>query len=319
MEKQREIIIVGSGPAGLTAAIYAARAGLNPLVAAGEVRHTTLPGGQLMLTTDVENYPGFPEGIQGPEMMHRFFEQAKRFGTEILNAEATQADFPQGGPFRLLVGQEWFTAKSVILAMGARAKWLGVPGEEEFRAKGGVSACATCDGPLPYFRNSHLIVVGGGDTAMEEALFLTKFAAKVTIVHRRDKLRASKVMQLRAMSNPKIEFLWNSTIVEYLGSDSLEAVRIKNTITGEEKLQPIRGVFVAIGHQPMTDFVKGIIDLDEQGYIITRNNVETNIEGVFAAGDVHDKHYRQAVTAAGFGCMAAISAERWLASKEGHH
>lgn len=318
MEKSRNIIIVGSGPAGLTAAIYAARAGLKPLVAAGEAKQTVLPGGQLMLTTEVENYPGFPEGIQGPEMMQRFFEQAKRFGTEVLEADVKEVEFPQGGPFRLLIGAEWFTAKSVILAMGASAQWLQIPGEDEFRMKGGVSACATCDGPLPHFRNAHLMVVGGGDTAMEEATFLTKFASKVTVVHRRGELRASKVMQDRAFSNPKIEFMWNSVLTEYLGSNSLEAVRIKNLHTGEELVQSIGGVFVAIGHKPMTDFVKGIIDVDEQGYIVTRNNIETNIEGVFAAGDVHDKHYRQAITASGFGCMAAISAERWLASK-GHH
>lgn len=315
---ERTIIIVGSGPAGLTAAIYAARAGLKPLVAAGEVKQTVLPGGQLMLTTEVENYPGFPEGIQGPEMMQRFFDQAKRFGTEVLEADVKEVEFAQGGPFRLLIGAEWFTAKSVILAMGASAQWLQIPGEDEFRLKGGVSACATCDGPLPHFRNAHLMVVGGGDTAMEEATFLTKFASKVTVVHRRDQLRASKVMQDRAFSNPKIEFMWNSVLTEYLGSTSLEAVRVKNLQTGEESVQPIGGVFVAIGHKPMTDFVKGVIDVDEQGYIITRNNIETNIEGVFAAGDVHDKHYRQAITASGFGCMAAISAERWLAAK-GHH
>lgn len=315
---ERTIIIVGSGPAGLTAAIYAARAGLKPLVAAGEVKQTVLPGGQLMLTTEVENYPGFPEGIQGPEMMQRFFDQAKRFGTEVLEADVKEVEFAQGGPFRLLIGTEWFTAKSVILAMGASAQWLQIPGEDEFRLKGGVSACATCDGPLPHFRNAHLMVIGGGDTAMEEATFLTKFASKVTVVHRRDQLRASKVMQDRAFSNPKIEFMWNSVLTEYLGSNSLEAVRVKNLQTGEESVQPIGGVFVAIGHKPMTDFVKGVIDVDEQGYIITRNNIETNIEGVFAAGDVHDKHYRQAITASGFGCMAAISAERWLAAK-GHH
>lgn len=318
MEKSCNIIIVGSGPAGLTAAIYAARAGLKPLVAAGEAKQTVLPGGQLMLTTEVENYPGFPEGIQGPEMMQRFFKQAKRFGTEVLEADVKQVEFPQGGPFRLLIGEEWFTANSVILAMGASAQWLQIPGEDKFRLKGGVSACATCDGPLPHFRNAHLMVVGGGDTAMEEAIFLTKFASKVTVVHRRSELRASRVMQDRAFSNPKIEFMWNSVLTEYLGSEALEAVRVKNLQTGEESLQPIGGVFVAIGHKPMTDFVKGIIDVDEQGYIITSNNVETNVEGVFAAGDVHDKHYRQAITASGFGCMAAISAERWLASK-GHH
>jgi thioredoxin reductase (NADPH) len=315
MEKKREIIIIGSGPAGLTAAIYAARAGLKPLVASGEAKQTEMPGGQLMLTTDVENYPGFPEGIQGPELMTRCFEQAKRFGTEIIEADVKEVDFKDKGPFRLRIGSEWFKSRAVILAMGATAMWLHVPGEDEYRARGGVSACATCDGPLPCFRNQHLVVVGGGDTAVEEATYLTKFASKVTLVHRRDKLRASQVMQQRAFDNKKIEFMWNSALVEYLGKDSLEAVRLKNLETGEEKVQPIGGVFVAIGHQPSTAFLKGIIDMDEQGYLITKHNIETNIEGVFAAGDVHDKHYRQAVTAAGFGCMASIAAERWLAGQ----
>lgn len=313
MDKEREVIIVGSGPAGLTAAIYTARANLRPLVAAGEPKNTELPGGQLMLTTEVENFPGFPEGIQGPELMQRCFDQVKRFGTEIIEQDVKQVEFKDKGPFRMLIGNDWYTARSVILAMGATAQWLNVPGEEEFRMKGGVSACATCDGPLPIFRNAHLLVVGGGDTAMEEATFLTKFASKVTVVHRRDTLRASAVMAERARTNPKIEFLWNSALVEYLGKDSLEAVRIKNLKSGDEKVQSIGGVFVAIGHKPSTAFLKGVIDMDEQGYIITKHNIETNIEGVFAAGDVHDKHYRQAITAAGFGCMAAISAERWLA------
>jgi thioredoxin reductase (NADPH) len=316
MEKERELIIVGSGPAGLTAAIYAARASLKPLVAAGELKKTEMPGGQLMLTTEVENYPGFPEGIQGPEMMARFFDQAKRFGTEIIEQDVKQVEFKDKGPFRMLIGEDWYTANSVILAMGATAQWLHVPGEEEFRNKGGVSACATCDGPLPFFRNADLMVVGGGDTALEEAIFLTKFARKVTLVHRRDTLRASKVMQQRALSNPKIETLWNSVLTEYLGGDNLDAVRIRNIVTGEETVQPTGGVFVAIGHKPSTGFIKGIIDVDDQGYIVTRHNVETNIEGVFAAGDVHDKHFRQAITAAGFGCMAAISAERWLAAQK---
>ncbi len=312
MEKEREVIIVGSGPAGLTAAIYAARANLKPLVAAGETKQTEMPGGQLMLTTEVENYPGFPEGIQGPELMDKCFAQAQRFGTEIIQEDVKQVEFKPKGPFRLLIEHEWYTANAVILAMGATAKWLNVPGESEFRVRGGVSACATCDGPLPTFRNGHLMVVGGGDTAMEEATFLTKFARQVTIIHRREQLAASQVMQQRALNNPKVDFLWNSALIEYIGSDSLEMVRIKNIKTGEEQLYPTNGVFVAIGHQPSTEFIKGIIDTDEQGYIITQNHIETNIEGIFAAGDVHDKHYRQAITAAGFGCMAAISAERWL-------
>ncbi|MEW6730449.1 MAG: thioredoxin-disulfide reductase [Acidobacteriota bacterium] len=316
MEKERELIIVGSGPAGLTAAIYAARANLRPLVAAGETKQTEMPGGQLMLTTEVENYPGFPEGIEGPDLMDKFFQQASRFGTEVIREDVKEVEFKNKGPFRLRIGTDWYIAKTVILAMGATAKWLHVPGEDRFRQLGGVSACATCDGPLPVFRNAHLMVVGGGDTAVEEAVFLTRFARQVTIVHRRDKLRASQVMQQRALTNPKIDFLWNSALGEYVGKDSLEAVRVKNVISGEEHLQPIGGVFVAIGHQPSTGFVKGIIDMDEQGYLITRHNIETNIEGVFAAGDVHDKHFRQAITAAGFGCMAAIAAERWLEAQK---
>ncbi|MBI4852153.1 MAG: thioredoxin-disulfide reductase [Acidobacteria bacterium] len=311
MEKERDIIIIGSGPAGLTAAIYAARANLKPLVAAGEPVGINLPGGQLMLTSEVENYPGFPEGIDGQEMMAKFFAQAERFGTEVIKENVTQVEFKNKGPFRLLIGKEWYSAKAVILAMGATAQWLNVAGEYKLRTSGGgVSACATCDGF--FFRGKELIVVGGGDTAVEEAVFLTKFATKVTMVHRRDKLRASQVMQQRALTNPKIEFLWNTALVEYLGENHVEEVRLKNLVTGQETIKPIGGVFVAIGHKPSTDFIKGVIELDEQGYIVTKHNIETNIEGVFAAGDVHDKHYRQAITAAGYGCMAAISAERWL-------
>lgn len=308
---EKEIIIIGSGPAGLTAAIYAARANLKPMVAAGEAAGTMMPGGQLMLTTEVENYPGFPEGIDGQEMMGKFFAQAERFGTEILRENVTQVEFKDKGPFRLLIGKNWYTAKAVILAMGATAQWLNVPGEYKLRTSGGgVSACATCDGW--FYKGKELMVVGGGDTAVEEAVFLTKFGTKVTMVHRRDKLRASHVMQQRALTNPKIDYMWNSAVTEYIGETNIEAVKVKNLVTGEEKIQPIGGVFVAIGHKPSTDFIKGVIDLDEQGYIVTKNNVETNIEGVFAAGDVHDKQFRQAITAAGFGCMAAISAERWL-------
>ncbi len=315
MKKERELIIIGSGPAGLTAAIYAARANLKPLVAAGEPVGINLPGGQLMLTSEVENYPGFPEGIDGQEMMKKFFAQAERFGTEVLYENVTQVEFKDKGPFHLLIGKDWYIAKSVILAMGATAQWLNVPGEYKLRTSaGGVSACATCDGF--FFRGKELIVVGGGDTAVEEAVFLTKFGTKVTMVHRRDKLRASQVMQQRALTNPKIDFLWNSALTEYLGEKSIEAVRVKNLVTGEETVRPIGGVFVAIGHKPSTDFIKGVIDLDEQGYIITKHNIETNIEGVFAAGDVHDKHFRQAITAAGYGCMAAISAERWLEAQK---
>jgi len=305
----RNVIIVGSGPAGYTAAIYSARANLAPLLFASEPKGVQMPGGQLMLTTEVENFPGFPKGITGPELMENMRKQAGRFGTEVVEADVEETDLPQGGPFRLRSQSGWHGARSVIIATGATANWLNLPDEMKYRNRG-LSACAICDGL--FFRGQEVMVVGGGDTAIEEALTLAHHASKVTLVHRRDKLRASRIMQERARANPKIHYLWNTTLTEYIGKDVLEAVRTKNTVSGEEKIERIGGIFMAIGHTPNTAFLSGRIELDPRGYIIARNHVETNIEGVFAAGDVHDHEYRQAITAAGFGCMAALKAERWL-------
>eukprot|EP01121_Diplochlamys_sp_Union-15-3_P001138 TRINITY_DN1099_c0_g2_i1.p1 TRINITY_DN1099_c0_g2~~TRINITY_DN1099_c0_g2_i1.p1 ORF type:complete len:347 (+),score=92.52 TRINITY_DN1099_c0_g2_i1:68-1042(+) len=315
--KNVPVVIVGGGPAGLTAAIYAARANLTPVVAAGSVKGgTEVPGGQLMITTEVENFPGFPEGIQGPELMEKFSEQAKKFGSVIIHEDATDYELKQGGPFKVKIGSEWYQCSVLILANGARAKWPGLPNEDKYINKG-ISACATCDGPLKVFRNKHLFVLGGGDSAVEEALFLTIHASKVTIVHRRDTLRASKIMQERAKNNPKIDFLWNSVITDYNGNDFLESIVVKNLLTGQLTTIPVGGLFMAIGHEPNTASLKGTsLELDEAGYIKIRNNVYTNIEGVFACGDVHDTYFRQAITAAGFGCMAAIAAERWLEHKK---
>jgi thioredoxin reductase (NADPH) len=303
------VIIIGSGPAGFTAAIYAARANLSPLVIASAPKGLQLPGGQLMFTTEVENYPGFPKGVTGPDLMDNMRKQALRFGTQILEEDVEEVEFKPGGPFRLRAGQEWFTARSVIVATGASAKWLELPGEMKYRNRG-LSACAVCDGL--FFRDQQVMVIGGGDTALEEALTLAHHASRVTVVHRRDALRASKIMQDRAIANPKIEFRWNTVLTEYIGKDVLEAVRTRNVVTGEEKSESIGGVFMGIGHHPNTEFLKGIIELDPHGYVAVRNGVETSMEGVFAAGDVHDNFYRQAITAAGFGCMAALRAERWL-------
>jgi len=305
----RNLIIVGSGPAGFTAAVYAARANLAPLMLASEPRGTQLPGGQLMLTTEVENYPGFPKGISGPELMEQMRRQAERFGTEIIEQDVEEVEFAPGGPFRLRSQETWHTTRSVIIATGATAKWLDLPNEMKYRNRG-LSACAVCDGM--FFRDQEVMVVGGGDTAIEEALTLSHHASKVIVVHRRDKLRASKIMQDRAASNPKISFMWNTVLTEYLGSEVLEAVRVKDIATGAERVEKIGGVFMGIGHQPNTGFLKGALELNPQGYIMTRNHTETSVEGVFAAGDVHDPEYRQAVSAAGFGCMAALRAERWL-------
>ncbi len=304
-----KVIVIGSGPAGFTAAIYAARANLSPLIIASAPKSTQLPGGQLMFTTDVENFPGFPEGIAGPDLMELLRRQALRFNTQILEEDVEEVDFKPGGPFRLRAGKEWFTTRAVIVATGASAKWLELPDEMKYRNRG-LSACAVCDGL--FFRDQKVMVVGGGDTALEEALTLAHHASRVIVVHRRDALRASQIMQERALANPKIEFMWNSILTGYLGKEVLEAVRVKDVITGKEHTEPVSGIFMGIGHHPNTEFLGGTLELDSFGYIVTRNGVETSMEGVFAAGDVHDNYYRQAITAAGFGCMAALRAERWL-------
>ena len=315
----REVVIIGSGPAGLTAAIYSARANLAPLLidAPVDAEKQTAPGGQLMITTEVENYPGFSDGIQGPDLMVEFRKQAERFGTEFLEAWITKVEL-QERPFTLHTADHVIKAATLIIASGASAKWLGIPGEAkvpEGLGGNGVSACATCDGPLPAFRNKVLVVVGGGDTAMEEATFLTRYAARVFVVHRRDKLRASKIMQDKAFNNDKLEFIWDTAVEEILGTqdDGVTGVRLRNLKTNEERIFPCAGVFVAIGHKPNTDLFKGEIDTDPVGYIKTSgHSTATNIPGVFACGDVQDSVYRQAVTAAGTGCMSALDAERFL-------
>jgi thioredoxin reductase (NADPH) len=303
------VIIIGSGPAGYTAAIYAARANLSPVILASEPKAQQMPGGQLMFTTDVENFPGFPEGVQGPDLMELMKKQALRFETEMIEEDAQEVQFKPGGPFKIRSQSGWHESRAAIIATGATAKWLELHDEGKYRNRG-LSACAVCDGM--FFRNQEVMVVGGGDTAMEEALTLAHHASKVTIVHRRDELRASKIMRERVSTNPKIHFLWNTLITGYEGSDVLEAVKLENVTTGEERVEPVSGVFMGIGHHPNTEFLQGALDLDEQGYIVTRNGVETSMDGVFTAGDVHDRYYRQAITAAGFGCMAALRAERWL-------
>jgi thioredoxin reductase (NADPH) len=310
MSTHHHVIIIGSGPAGLTAAIYAARANLAPFVIEGEPSSTSdQPGGQLMLTTDVENFPGFPEGIMGPELMMRFRDQAARFGATFLTGKATKVEFGEK-PLKVHVRDEVFTADSVIISTGAQSLMLGLEAEERLIGHG-LSTCATCDGF--FFRGKEIAVVGGGDSAIEEASFLTKFASKVTLIHRRDSFRASKIMQDRALNNPKIEMLWNTAVTEIVGKDHLESISLKNTVTGAESSMNVAGLFIAIGHRPNTDVFKGVIDMEDSGYLITRpDSTYTNIEGVFACGDVKDHVYRQAITAAGSGCMAAIDAERWL-------
>lgn len=304
MEK---VIIIGSGPAGLTAAVYAARANLNPLVLAGG-----LFGGQLMLTTEVENFPGFPEGIMGPDIMMKFREQAERFGARIENVDVTAVDFSKQ-PFIVKTHDETYEAKTVIVATGASARWLNIPGEEKLRGRG-VSTCATCDGA--FFRDKHIVVVGGGDSAMEEALFLTRFGSKVTVIHRRDSLRASKIMAERAMSHEKISFIWDTGVEEVLGDPVMSALKLKNLKTGDLSEIAADALFIAIGHDPNTGIFKGQLDLDKAGYIDSPNGTETNIEGVFVAGDVNDLRYKQAITAAGSGCKAAMDAEKYLEAME---
>lgn len=300
----RHLVIIGSGPAGLTAAIYAARANLSPLLIEG-----WQSGGQLTTTTEVENYPGFSKGIMGPELMKEMRAQAERFGTEFLTGDVSAIDLSQR-PFRLTIdGEQRVEAEALILATGASPIRLGLPNEQRLTGYG-VSTCATCDGY--FFRGRDLVVVGGGDSAVEEATFLTKFARTVTIVHRRDKLRASKIMQDRAMKNEKISFAWNSVVEDIVGKDLVTGVRLKNLVTGASTDLPCAGVFVAIGHRPNTDLVKGQLEMDQHGYILTSRGTATNVAGVFAAGDVQDAKYRQAITAAGSGCMAAIDAERFL-------
>jgi thioredoxin reductase (NADPH) len=296
--------------------MYAARANLAPLVIEGEPSSTSdQPGGQLMLTTDVENYPGFPEGILGPDLMMRFRDQAERFGAEYLTAKATKVDF-SSRPFTVWVRDDQYQADAVIVSTGAQALMLGL--ESEGRLLGhGLSTCATCDGF--FFRGQEIGVVGGGDSALEEALFLTKFATKVTIIHRRDTLRASKIMQDRAFANDRISFLWHTVVTDLVGDETLDGVEVENVQTGERSTLPVSGLFVAIGHRPNTDLFKGVLDMDDAGYLVTQpGSTATNVEGVFACGDVQDHTYRQAVTAAGTGCMAAIDVERWLEAKRHH-
>ncbi|MEY2456265.1 MAG: thioredoxin reductase [Acidimicrobiaceae bacterium] len=315
-----DVIIIGSGPAGLTAAIYSARANLAPLVLEGEPSSTSdQPGGQLMLTTDVENFPGFPGGIMGPLLMAGFREQAERFGADIQTVRASKVDLSTR-PYGVWVGdpdapEPTHRAKTIIVSTGARALMLGLPNEQRLIGYG-VSTCATCDGF--FFRDREIGVVGGGDSAVEEAIFLTKFANTVTIIHRRDELRASKIMQDRAKANPKIRFLWNSTVVDILGEQKVEGVVVRNLVTGEESTLALSGLFVAIGHEPNTALFKGQLDMEDNGYLVTglgNGETSTNVDGVFACGDVQDHVYRQAITAAGSGCMAAIDAERWLESQ----
>ena len=322
MTESRDVVIIGSGPAGLTAAIYASRAQLSPLVIEGEPSSTSdQPGGQLMLTTEVENFPGFVEGVMGPELMSSFRAQAARFGTEYVTAKVSRVDLSER-PFRLWVGdpdaaEPTYAADALIVATGAKSLMLNLPNEERLLGYG-VSTCATCDGF--FFRGLEIAVVGGGDSALEEALFLTKFADKVTIIHRRGELRASKVMQKRAIDHPKIEFLWHSAVIDVMGDTKVSGIRVRNLETGVESDMALSGLFVAIGHQPNTGLFTGQLDMEASGYLKTVGTTTyTNVEGVFACGDVQDHRYRQAITAAGSGCMAAIDAERWLEDQSASH
>ncbi len=306
-KKKFDVVIIGAGPAGYTAAIYTSRAKRETLVISG-----ILPGGQLMLTTEVENYPGFPEGVMGPDLMTNMRKQTERMGAVIIDDEVVNVDFRRR-PFKILTNSEEYEAEAVIIATGASPRKLGAKGEQEFSARG-VSYCATCDGP--FFKNQEIIVAGGGDSAMEEAIFLTKFAKNVHVIHRKDKLRASKIMQDRAFENSKIKFHWNSVIEEIRGSEKVNEVMIKNVSTNKEETMNVGGLFIAIGHEPNTKIFKGQIELDDQGYIALKNHTHTNVDGVFAAGDVHDHRYRQAITAAGFGCMAAIDVDKYLSENK---
>ena len=301
-----DVVIIGAGPSGYTAGIYCSRAGYDTLILSG-----ILPGGQLVNTTEVENYPGFEKAIMGPDLMIEMRRQTERMGTTIVDDECVNVDF-RNNPFKVLTDSEEYEARAVIIATGANPRKLGLEGEQTFAGKG-VSYCATCDGP--FFRNLELVVVGGGDSAIEEATFLTKFATKIHLVHRRSELRASKIMQERAFSNEKIKFLWESEVVDIKGDQKMQQAVIKNIKTNEETVLDVGGLFVAIGHVPNTGLFKNQIDMDDEGYIILKNKTQTNIEGVFAAGDVHDRSYRQAVTAAGFGCMAAIDVDKYLTEK----
>lgn len=310
-KKVENVIIIGSGPAGLTSALYTARARLEPLMIEGEEA-----GGQLMITTEVENYPGFEHGVTGPELVAVMRKQAERFGTRFITRNVTKVDFSVR-PYRVYVGQDMYEAKTIIVSTGASAKYLGLPSEKQYMNRG-VSACATCDGA--FFRNVEVGVVGGGDTAMEEANFLTRFASKVYIIHRNETFKASKIMYDRAKRNPKIEFITNAAVEEVLGDGkSVTGVKLKNTVNGETREMPMQGLFIAIGHKPTTKLFEGILDMHDTGYLKTKpGSTYTNIEGVFAAGDVQDSVYRQAITAAGTGCMAAIDCERWLEANEAH-
>jgi thioredoxin reductase (NADPH) len=303
-----EVIIIGSGPAGYTAGVYTSRAKLNTLLISG-----SLPGGQLMTTSEVENYPGFPNGIFGPELMMNMRQQAERFGAKLLDDEVVEVDFKKR-PFGIRTHGQEFRSESVVICTGASPRKLGLRAEQEFAGKG-ISYCATCDGP--FFKGEDIAVVGGGDTAIEEATFLTKFGKSVKIIHRKDFLRASKILQEKAFENPKIDFVWDNVVSDISGNKKINSILVRNLKTGEERKIPVGGLFVAIGHEPNTSIFKGQLELDDRGYIVLKKNTRTSVEGVFAAGDVHDYRYRQAITAGGFGCMAALDVEKWLVEIRG--